>query len=122
MEYTIEVESAEVRINILLKNNITRNGKSPSRIFLVEQNHQRVCHQRSVINDLQRSSAICNGQVGLNIICCSECHCKIHYKSLLLPSYQLYDFIKRKRKYTCANGTPADVSDKIPGSVDIKIN
>ena len=57
----------------------------------------------------------------MNVICCSECHCKIHYKCSLLPSYQLYNFIKKKRKYTCANCTPADVSDITPGSVDIEI-
>ena len=76
---------------------------------LLEQNHQPVC-------------TTCKERVGMNIICCSECHCKIHFKCSLLPSYQLYNFIKKKRKYTCANCTPADVSDITPGSVDIEIN
>ena len=58
----------------------------------------------------------------MNVLCCSECHCKIHYKCSPLPSSQLYNFIKTKRKYTCANCTPTDVSDITPGSVDIKIN
>ena len=92
-----------------LEDGITRNGKSPNENYLLKQNHQPVC-------------TICNERVGMNIICCSECHCKIHYKCSLLPPYQLYDFIKRKRKYTCANCTPADVSSITPGSVDIEIN
>ena len=63
-----------------------------------------------------------NERVGMDIICCSGCHCKIHYKCSLLLSYELYNFIIRKRKYTCANCKPADVSDITPGIVDIKIN
>ena len=55
MENTIEVERAEVIMDILLENNITRNGESPSKTFLVKQNHQPVC---------------------TIFICCSECHCK----------------------------------------------
>ena len=39
MENTIEVESTEVIMNILLKNNICRNGISPNKTFFVEQNH-----------------------------------------------------------------------------------
>ena len=58
----------------------------------------------------------------MNLINCSECHNKTHYKCSLLPSYQLYNFIKRKRKYACANCTPGDVSCITPASVDIEIN
>ena len=106
MERIIEVESAEVAMDISLEDSITRNGKSPNENYLLEQNHQPVC-------------TICNEQVGMNVICCSECHCKINYNCSLLPSY---NFNKKKRKYTCPNCTPADVSDITPGSVDIEIN
>ena len=58
----------------------------------------------------------------MNIICSSECNGKIHRKCSLLPSYQLYNLTKRKRKYTCGNCTPADASDITPESVDIEIN
>ena len=58
----------------------------------------------------------------MNLINCSECHNKTHYKCSLLPSYQLYNFVKRKRKYACANCTPGDVSCITPASVDIEIN
>ena len=54
--------------------------------YLLQQNHQPVC-------------TICNERVGMNINCCSKCHCKIHYKCL-----------------------PADVFDITPGSVDIETN
>ena len=103
------MESAEVAMDILLEDDITRNGKSPNEDYLREQNHQPVC-------------TICNERVGMNVICCSECHCKIHYKCSLLPSHQLYNFLKTKRKYTCANCTSTDVSDITPGSVDIETN
>ena len=43
------------------------NEKSPNENYLLEQNHQPVY-------------IICNKWVGMNITCCSECHCKIHYK------------------------------------------
>ena len=76
--------------------------------FLLEQNHQLVC-------------TICNDRVDTNIICCSECHYKIHYKCSPLPSYGLYNFIKRKMKFTCANCKPADVSDITLGIIDIEI-
>ena len=109
MENVIEVESAEVAMDISLEDGITRNAKSPNENYLLEQNHQPV-------------RTTCNERVGINIICSSECHCKIHFKCSLLPSYQLYNFIKKKRKYTCANCTTADVSDITPGSVDIEIN
>ena len=36
--------------------------------------------------------------------------------------YQLYKLIKKKRKYTWANRTCADVSDITPESVDIEIS
>ena len=109
MENAIEVESAEVAMDISLEDGLTRNGKSPNKNFLLEENHQPVC-------------TTYNERVGLYIIYCSECHCKIHYKCSLLPSYQLCNFIERKRKNTCANCTPANVSDITPESVDIEIN
>ena len=71
---TIKVESAEVIIDILLEDNTTRNGKSPNKTFLLEQNHQPVC-------------TIYNEQVDINITFCSKCHCETHYKWSLLPSY-----------------------------------
>ena len=71
---TIKVESAEAIIDILLEDNTTRNGKSPNKTFLLEQNHQPVC-------------TIYNEQVGINITFCSKCHCETHYKWSLLPSY-----------------------------------
>ena len=37
MENTIEVQSAEVSMDILLEDHITRNGKSPNKNFLLEQ-------------------------------------------------------------------------------------
>ena len=43
MENTIEVESAEVAMNISLEENITRNGKSLNENYLLEQTHQPVC-------------------------------------------------------------------------------
>ena len=82
MENTIEVESAEVAMDISLEDGITRNGKSPNENYLLEQNHQPVCSIR-------------NEWVGMNIICCSECHCKINYKCSLLSSYQ------QKEVYMC---------------------
>ena len=66
MENTIEVESAEVAMDISLEENITRNGKSLNENYLLEQTHQSVC-------------TICNERAGMNIICCSECHYKTHY-------------------------------------------
>ena len=96
-------------MDISLEDDITRNWKSQNKNFLLKQNHQPVC-------------SICNERVGMNIICCSECHCNSHYKCLLLPSYQLYNFIKRKRKYTWANCAPVDLSDITPWSADIDIN
>ena len=84
MENTIEVESAEVAMDISLEENITRNGKSLNQNYLLEQTHQSVC-------------TICNERAGMNIICCSECHYKTHYKYSLLPPYQLYNFLRRKR-------------------------
>ena len=35
---------------------------------------------------------------------------------------ELHNFIKRKRKYTCANCKPVNVSDIILGTADIEIN
>ena len=35
---------------------------------------------------------------------------------------ELHSFIKRKRKYTCANCKPANVSDITLGTADIEIN
>ena len=96
-------------MNISLVNNLTRNRKCSHRTFLVEQNHQPVC-------------TICNEQVGVNIICCRKCHCKIQYKCSFFPSQQLYRFVERKRKYTCVNCTPANVSNITPGIVNIKTN
>ena len=43
MENAIEVESAEVAMDISLEDGLTRNGKSPNKNFLLEQNHQPVC-------------------------------------------------------------------------------
>ena len=62
MEKTIEVKSAEVAMDILLKDGITKNGKPSNENYLLEQNHQPVC-------------TICNERVGMNTICCNECHC-----------------------------------------------
>ena len=76
---------------------------------LLEQNYQPVC-------------TISNERFGIDIFPCSKCHCKIHYKFLLLQSYQLYNFIKRKRKYSWAKSESADVSAITRGSVDIEIN
>ena len=109
MKNTIKVESSEVTMDILLKNDITRNEKLPNKNFLLEQNHQLVC-------------TICNDRVGMNIICCSECNCKIIICACFYNHISYITFIKRKRKYTCANGTPADVSDITPEIVDIEIN
>ena len=63
MENAIEVESAEVAMDISLEDGLTRNGKSPNKNFLLEQNHQPVC-------------TTYNERVGLYIIYCSECHLK----------------------------------------------
>ena len=41
---------------------------------------------------------------------------------LASTSYQIYNFIKRTRKYTYANFTRANVPDITPGSIDIEIN
>ena len=41
---------------------------------------------------------------------------------LASTSYQIYNFIKRTRKYTYANFTRTNVPDITPGSVDIEIN
>ena len=99
MENAIEVKIAKVTMDISPKDDMTMNGKSPNKNFLLEQNHQPVC-------------TICNEWDGMNIICCSECYCKIYDKCLLLPSYQ----------YTWANCTPANVYGIKPRSCDIEIN
>ena len=52
MENTIEVESAEVAMDISLEHGITRNGKSPNENYLLEQNHQAVCTICNEMNEL----------------------------------------------------------------------
>ena len=52
MENTIEVESAEVAMDISLEHDITRNGKSPNENYLLEQNHQPVCTICNEMNEL----------------------------------------------------------------------
>ena len=70
MENPIEVGSADVKMNITLKNNINRNKKSQNKIFLVEENYEPVF-------------TICNQHVRMNSIWCSKCHWKTDYKSSL---------------------------------------
>ena len=70
------------------------NEKSPNENYLLEQNHQPVY-------------TICNKRVGMKIICCSECHCKIHYK-LRKEKQKLREentIVKNSNKVNKANNT-----------------
>ena len=65
---------------------------------------------------------ICNKNATDKYISCSECHIQIHYRCTFLPLYQLYNFVEKKRKYTCINCTPTGFVDLSSDRVDVLIN
>ena len=65
---------------------------------------------------------ICNKNATGKYISCSECHIQIHYRCTFLPLYQLYNFVEKKRKYTCINCTPTGFVDLSSDRVDVLIN
>ena len=66
------------------------------------------------------SCSVCNKDA--TDISCSECHIQILYGCTFLPSYQLYCFVEKKRKYTCVNCTPTALVDLSSDGVDVLIN
>ena len=66
--------------------------------------------------------SVCNKDATDKFISCSECHIQIHYRCTFLPSYQLYYFVEKKSKYTCANCTPTGFVHLSSDGVDVLIN
>ena len=64
----------------------------------------------------------CNKDVTDEYISCNKCDIQIHYRCTLLPSYQLYNFVEKKSKYTCFNCTPTGSVDLSSDGVDVLIN
>ena len=64
---------------------------------------------------------ICNKAAKEKYICCGECQCRVHYRCAFLPTYQLYYFVEKTRKYTCVNCTPQALVDLRSDGVDVLI-
>ena len=83
---------------------------------LEEENDNQVQTPDAVI------CGVCCKDVKEKFISCSKCHFHIHYRCTLLPSYQLYYFVEKTRKYTCVNCTPEGTVDLSSDGVDVLIN
>ena len=90
----------------------------------VQSREMQIFKEENNANMQQNTStcSVCNKDSANKYIPCSECHIQIHYRCTFLPSYQLYYFVEKKSKYTCANCTPTGFVHLSSDGVDVLIN
>ena len=104
-------------------NNMEKVGTSLLDVQSIEKQNLEKENDANMQQKVNTSTcSVCNKDATDKYIFCSECHIQIHYRCTFLPSYQLYYFVEKKGKYTCANCTPTCFVDLSSDGVDVLIN
>ena len=77
---------------------------NPRKCILEEENDANLQQKLNA-----STCSVCNKDATDKYISCSACQW-IYHRCTFLPSYQLYYFVEKKRKYTCINCMPTDLS------------